>query len=947
MSKHGGKGHTPHEAPDNLKSTQVLSVIDALSEGPVEGPVRGLHSILVNDTPVVDADGQVNVHGVKVIYRVGEQEQTPLEGFEESGAETRIGAEIKHDLPVTRTITSRETDRLRLTFGVQMLEKITDKGDRESTQVNLQIHTQRAGKWVTEKNIIIDGKTTSQYLASIVLDNLPPRPFGIRMVRITPDSTTDRLQNKTYWSGYTEIISLKQAYPNTAVVGVQVDAEQFGSQQAKMNYHIRGRIVRVPSNYNAITRRAHGIWDGTFIPAWSDNPAWCLLDMLTHPRYGIGNRLKIADVDIWALYAIARYCDQPVPDGFGSSEPRMSCNAYLTTQRKAHDVLADFCSLMRCMPVWNGSQMTFIQDRPSDTAWTYTNSNVTEGRFIYSFSALKDRHNAVEVRYVDPRNGWKTSTELVEDQASIARYGRNLLKMDAFGCTSRGQARRTGLWVIQTELLETQTVDFSVGAEGLRHTPGDIIEVCDNDYSGAVIGGRIIDMDISTRTLTLDREISLPESGTATMNIIGPDGQPFSTEIQSQPAADRVVMKVLPETMQSYGIWGLKLPSLKRRLFRCVCIKENDDGTYAITAVQHVPEKEAIVDNGAHFSPLPSVIPKPVPGLTVAVSPDSNGGYSARAQWEIPEGGTGWLYRLRLTTEAGAEDEPQWTPLETVVKETSYTLSNLAPGNYQFRVQAVSGPTRQSAPTSVMFSIALPEAPVRIDVIPGFYQITLVPHQSSFHNDVQYEFWFSETRTTDMQQTGEQAQKLGTAVTWTQKNLMKTDVDYFFLVRSVNGVGKSAFVEVSGRVSQDASGYLSMFRGKIGQDMLASGVTEQLAGAPEAGRINPVTALGDRAVSNKVTWHPSGKGERVLTAIITVTSSAYQGTLTLTVGEQVFSYTASQLPENGSLIAVADLEGGPVDIALSLSAAEGRCTASAGLTITRASGTFKQDRQIS
>lgn len=232
-------------------------------------------------------------------------------------------------------------------------------------------------------------------------------------------------------------------------------------------------------------------------------------------------------------------------------------------------------------------------------------------------------------------------------------------------------------------------------------------------------------------------------------------------------------------------------------------------------------------------------------------------------------------------------------------------------------------------------------------MIPGFYQITLVPHQSSFHNDVQYEFWFSETRATDMQQTREQAQKLGTAVTWTQKNLMKTDVDYFFLVRSVNGVGKSAFVEVSGRVSQDASGYLSMFRGKIGQDMLASGVTEQLAGAPEAGRINPVTALGDRAVSNKVTWHPSGKGERVLTAIITVTSSAYQGTLTLTVGEQVFSYTASQLPENGSLIAVADLEGGPVDIALSLSAAEGRCTASAGLTITRPSGTFKQDGQIS
>ncbi|EAQ9999334.1 host specificity protein J, partial [Salmonella enterica] len=599
MGKGGGKGHTPYEAPDSLKSTQELSLIDVIGEGPVEGPVNGLQSIFVNNTPLVNADGSYNVHGVTVVYRVGENEQTPLEGFESSGAETMVGAEIKHDSPITRTITSKEIDRLRITFGTPFLQESNNDGDRYETSLNLQIQIQRNGVWVTEKDIYINGKTTSQFLTSVILNNLPPRPFNVRMVRVTPDSTTDQLQNKSQWSSYTEIIDLKQAYPNTAVVGLKVDAEQFGSQQVTVNYHIRGRIVRVPSNYDPISRTYSGIWDGTFKPAYSSNPAWCLLDMLTHPLYGLGRAIGVADVDKWALYVIAQYCDQQVPDGFGGTEPRMTFNAYLAQQRKAYDVLADFCSVMRCMPVWNGNTLTFVQDRPSDKVWTYTNSNVvTDGKgvqFRYSYSARKDRHNAVEVRYTDPQNGWKTSTVLVEDHAAIVRDGRNLLKMDAFGCTSRGQAYRAGLWVIKTEQLETQAVDFSVGAEGLRHTPGDIIEVCDNDYAAATIGGRVLSVDTVTRTLTLDREVTLPDTGGATLNIIGADGEPVSVSITGHPAPDRVTVSGgsgLPEGVTSYSVWGLKLPSLKRRLFRCVRIKENDDGTYAITAVQHVPEKE-------------------------------------------------------------------------------------------------------------------------------------------------------------------------------------------------------------------------------------------------------------------------------------------------------------------------------------------------------------------
>lgn len=830
MSKGGGKGHTPREAKDDLKSTQQLSVIDALSEGPIVGPVNGLQSVLINNTPVVDADGNSNIHGVTVVYQVGETPQSPLEGFEASGAETVLGVEVKHDNPVTRTVVSENIDRLRFTFGVQMLQETTDKGDRNPSSVNLLIQFQRSGVWNTEFDITINGKITTQYLASVVADNLPPRPFSVRMVRVTPDSTTDRLQNKTLWSSYTEIIDIRQGYPGTAVAGLLVDAEQFGSQQVTRNYHLRGRIFQVPSNYDPDTRTYTGLWDGTLKPAYTNNPAWCTMDILTHPRYGLGRRIGVADVDKWALYAIAQYCDQQVPDGFGGTEPRMTLNAYMTSQRKAYDVLADFCSVMRCMPVWNGSRMTFVQDRPSDSAWTYTNSNVVGGRFKYSFSALKDRHNAIEVRYTDPLNGWQTSTELVEDHASQIRYGRNLLKMDAFGCTSRGQAHRTGLWVMMTELLETQTVDFSVGAEGLRHTPGDIIEVCDNDYAGASIGGRITDLDISTRTLTLDREITLPESGAATLNIVGPDGTPFSTEIQSQPAPDRVVLKVMPETVQPYSIWGLKLPSLKRRLFRCVRIKEDDDGTYAITAVQHVPEKESIVDNGAHFDPLPGttngIIPPAVQHLVVDTDNDSIL-YQAKAKWDTPRVVKGVRFVVRLTTGSGKEGDPVRLVTTVTTSETEYAFHELPLGDYTLTVRAINGFGQQGEPASVAFSIQAPEAPSTIEMTPGYFQITVTPYQAIYDASVQYEFWYSATQLATAADIQSKAQYLGTGSFWIKDNI-RPGHDAWFYVRSVNRVGKSAFAEASGQCSDDAEGYLAFFDGKIQQTQLAKELLDKM-----------------------------------------------------------------------------------------------------------------------
>ncbi|EHP4634607.1 TPA: host specificity protein J, partial [Escherichia coli] len=631
--------------------------------------------------------------------------------------------------------------------------------------------------------------------------------------------------------------------------------------------------IQVPSNYDPEKRTYSGIWDGSLKPAYSNNPAWCLWDMLTHPRYGMGKRLGAADVDKWALYAIAQYCDQTVPDGFGGTEPRMTFNAYLSQQRKAWDVLSDFCSAMRCMPVWNGQTLTFVQDRPSDVVWPYTNSDVVVDDngvgFRYSFSALKDRHTAVEVNYTDPQNGWQTSTELVEDPEAILRYGRNLLKMDAFGCTSRGQAHRAGLWVIKTGLLETQTVDFTLGSQGLRHTPGDIIEICDNDYAGTMTGGRILSIDAASRTLTLDREVTLPETGAATVNLINGSGKPVSVAITAHPAPDRIQVSTLPDGVETYGVWGLSLPSLRRRLFRCVSIRENTDGTFAITAVQHVPEKEAIVDNGAHFDgdqsgTVNGVTPPAVQHLTAEVTADS-GEYQVLARWDTPKVVKGVSFLLRLTVAADDGSERLVSTARTT--ETTYRFTQLAPGNYRLTVRAVNAWGQQGDPASVSFRIAAPAAPSRIELTPGYFQITATPHLAVYDPTVQFEFWFSEKRIADIRQVETTARYLGTALYWIAASInIKPGHDYYFYIRSVNTVGKSAFVEAVGQPSDDASGYLDFFKGEIGKTHLAQELWTQIDNGQLAPDLTEIrTSITD--VSNEITQTVNKKLEDQSAAI--------------------------------------------------------------------------------
>ncbi|EFE3826581.1 host specificity protein J [Escherichia coli] len=504
--------------------------------------------------------------------------------------------------------------------------------------------------------------------------------------------------------------------------------------------------------------------------------------------------------------------------------------------------------------------------------WPYTNSDVVVDDngvgFRYSFSALKDRHTAVEVNYTDPQNGWQTSTELVEDPEAILRYGRNLLKMDAFGCTSRGQAHRAGLWVIKTGLLETQTVDFTLGSQGLRHTPGDIIEICDNDYAGTMTGGRVLSIDAASRTLTLDREVTLPETGAATVNLINGSGKPVSVAITAHPAPDRIQVSTLPDGVETYGVWGLSLPSLRRRLFRCVSIRENTDGTFAITAVQHVPEKEAIVDNGASFEPqsgtLNSVIPPAVQHLTVEVSA-ADGQYLAQAKWDTPKVVKGVSFMLRLTVVADDGSERLVSTARTT--ETTYRFTQLAPGNYRLTVRAVNAWGQQGDPASVSFRIAAPAAPSQIELTPGYFQITAVPRLAVYDPTVQFEFWFSETRITDIRQVETTARYLGTGLYWIAASInIKPGHDYYFYIRSVNTVGKSAFVEAVGQPSDDASGYLDFFKGEIGKTHLAQELWTQIDNgqlAPDLAEIR--TSITD--VSNEITQTVNKKLEDQSAAI--------------------------------------------------------------------------------
>ena len=702
----GGGGHTPVEAKESGRSKQLVKIVEVISEGEVYGLADGMKSIYFDKTPVQNKDGSYNFKNVQVEGRVGGQVQDLMAGFNTSEKEVGVGTLVKKNLPLTRTVTDSKVSRLRLTIGVQSLFKQEDNGDTNGTSVNFVITIGSRTYPVS-----ISGKYSSQYLQHHTFDNLPSVPFIVKVERTTDDSTTQRLQNNTIWSSYTEIIDTEFTYPNTALMGVKFDSEYFSNIPTR-TYDLLGLKVKVPSNYDTRTRQYTGMWDGTFKIDWTDNPAWVLYDVVTNKRYGLGGRLGEFGADKWALYQVAQYCDQLVPDGFGGQEPRFTCNVWLTEQRSAYQVINDICSIFRAMPVWNGQQLTVVMDRPADPVWTYTNANVDESGFSYTFSARKSRHNAIQVEYADKENSYEKAIEYVSDDEEIRKNGLNVKKITAFGCTSRGQAHRTALWLLQTEKLETKTVTFTVGAEGLMHIPGDIIKVADTHYAGTNIGGRVL--AVNGMTVTLDREITL--SGNSYLSYINANAKHQNIKIISVNGAE-VTLDQPPVGLELYGVWSLATQQVTSQLFKALSVKEESEGKYTIMALQHEPQKEAIVDNGVKFEPV---------GTTVLTTPQiSNIGVAVNADGSVSvdssvTGGNGIVkYDIRIYKGGVLYD------VRLGQSSPNLNIDSLENGDYSVLIQVKNENGQLLSEKTQTFTINKPPAPTGVRTTGGLGNITL------------------------------------------------------------------------------------------------------------------------------------------------------------------------------------------------------------------------------
>ena len=797
MSKGGGGGgHTPVEAKESGRSKQLVKIVEVISEGEVYGLADGMKSIYFDKTPVQNKDGSYNFKNVQVEGRVGGQVQDLMAGFNTSEKEVGVGTLVKKNLPLTRTVTDAKVSRLRLTIGVQSLFKQEDNGDTNGTSVNFIITIGSRTYPVS-----ISGKYSSQYLQHHTFDNLPSVPFIVKVERTTDDSTTQRLQNNTIWSSYTEIIDTEFSYPNTALMGVKFDSEYFSNIPTR-TYDLLGLKVKVPSNYDTRTRQYTGMWDGTFKIDWTDNPAWVLYDVVTNKRYGLGGRLGEFGSDKWALYQVAQYCDQLVPDGFGGQEPRFTCNVWLTEQRSAYQVINDICSIFRAMPVWNGQQLTVVMDRPADPVWTYTNANVDESGFSYTFSARKSRHNAIQVEYADKENSYEKAIEYVSDDESIRKNGLNVKKITAFGCTSRGQAHRTALWLLQTEKLETKTVTFTVGAEGLMHIPGDIIKVADTHYAGTNIGGRVL--AINGMTVTLDRAITI--SGNSYLSYINANAKHQNIKIISVNGAE-VTLDQPPVGLEIYGVWSLTTQQVTSQLFKALSVKEEDKGKYTIMALQHEPQKEAIVDNGAKFEPV---------GTTLLTTPQiSNIGVAVNADGSVSvnsnvTGGNGIVkYDIRIYKDGVLYD------VRLGRQSPNLNIDRLENGDYSVIIQVKNDNGQLLSEKTQTFTIDKPPAPTGLIVIGGLGNITI---GWDWVDDVTAtEIFASET---DDIKTAKRLTKV-TARMYTHEVGAK-QVRYYWL-RHVRGVNVGPFNQqsgIKGESAVDIDAELEVLNKKLSQNIV-------------------------------------------------------------------------------------------------------------------------------
>lgn len=822
--KSGGGAATPYEAPNTLNSAQSLRVVDAVCEGEIKGFAYGndepWKSVFFDDTPVQNQDGSFNFKGVAGFFLRGTPDQGYIPGFDAVERTVSVGVEVKKHAAAVRAVTDARVSGLRVTVGVERNAHTQDNGDTLAAQTALVVELVGNSGVAKSLPVSFTEKSGGVYYEDVLFDELPSTPFNIRVIRATEDSSSDRVQNKTFFASYTEITDAKLSYPYTAIAAIAADSDQFGSNNPRRNYLIDGMLLNVPSNYDPSTRTySSAVWDGSFKKAWSDNPAWVFYDVLTQPRYStLARRLKVSDIDKWTLYRIAKYCDEFVDDGFGGKEPRFSVNAYLSERRQAGELLNDLASVFRGLPVWNGQSFSLVMDADSDPVAIYANANVKDGQFIYSGAALKSVTTAALVQYADRHDGWRMKTEYVQNNEAVRRYGLNVKQVQAFGCSSRGQAARFGEWLIQTALRQQETVTFSVGREGLRHLPYDVIQIADNDYAGAQIAGRVQAVKTynngKRKLLTLDRaftqrgwfKVSLSDGATVRMQ------NAYATVYAGGVSKNEIELSDASVPVSEGDVWAIH-GSVKPRLFRVIATKDNGDGTFEVSAVSHAPDKYADVDVSASFSAesrttLHDRLARPsLPEIeeregSAVLSWDTEAASGEILDYDVKVFRNGKLYRHIPDA-----------------KSADVGLENLPLGSYRAEIRSRNA--RGVLSDAAVKSWTIDYGVNTLQTVAKFNAIDLswnVPQVAV--NALNTEIWYGTTA--DVQGMKRLAVLPYPQNTYTMAGVAVTDV-YYFAVRIVDAHGNSGEYSsvVSGRSDPNPAPALAQIQGQIGRDTLS------------------------------------------------------------------------------------------------------------------------------
>lgn len=803
MSSGGGKAKTPTLINDNLYHKQFYRVLDIISEGPIYGPVNTkapLNSIMLNDTPVTDANGNTSIPGVSVAWRNGTLDQSPINGFSAIESTVIVNAQVKHDTPIIRTVSDPNVTRVRLNIGVDSLVQSDEQGNQHNTSVMMMIDVKPSSSstWTLVKDVTIGpGKISGEYLEAHIINAPDEKPFDIRVRRVTADSTSDLLRNDTRWSSYSEIIDDNLSYPHTAVAGAVIDHDQYTDTPTR-TYHLRGLIVDVPDNYDPETRTYSGLWLGGLKQAYTNNPAWIFRYLVKNERFGLARHAGYIDVDDGALYTLSQYCDQLVDDGYGGLEPRMTLNAYITEQMSARDLLDNIAGMFRGIALWDGQRLTVMIDAPQDPIATITNANVVDGAFTRSSIARAECYNAVIVSWTDPENGWEQSKEYVADDELIARDGYNETTLEAFGCTSRGQAYRAGKWLIETAKREPSKFTFKMARDAIHFTPGDIIEILDNNRAGARLGGRIVANN--GKVITVDKVDSEYIAAGDTISLLDSDGK-FKKHQITWVNGNEITLAAAPAWIRNGTVFAVSTEAAKPVLCRITSVAETENNSvYTIEAAQHDPNKQAIVDEGAIFEVNNDTLNHfRVPNIeNLKVVNIGSETVQCRATWETQ------TTTHRLTFEIRVYNAEGRVVASYETTNYRYEFYGLDAGSYTLGIRGRNDTGMKGAESIVDLVIGAPAAPIGVNWVPGVFQATVYPiSKTTLTTDTAYEFYYAgENQITDPAKITTAAQFTGRGYQWTFGG-MNTGHTYYVYVRTRNAFGVSDFVEASGKPTEN------------------------------------------------------------------------------------------------------------------------------------------------